>query len=288
MKYKLRVCLSVLALAGTSANAQSQDSGEFSHFNDPVRVYAGGFYPRMESDVRVNGEAVNPPPVNLENVLAVEEGKFVPYAGVKWRISRRHSLEAEYFALNRDGRREIIADPVEVADLIIESGNVNTAFDTSVTRLTYGYSLSRSENSELQIKAGLHVAKFEIGLQLTGAVCDVRLGEMPPGCPAGQSPPVESEDVTAPLPHFGISYGYAFSPTLAAELRAIGFAIEIDNIDGSLLEVSSDLVWKPRQHFGIGVGLRFFRSKVSGSNQELNGEFEFDYYGPTVFVLASF
>ncbi len=35
----------------------------------------------------------------------------------------------------------------------------------------------------------------------------------PPGCPAASSGD-ESESVTAPLPHLGLSYTYAFTPTV--------------------------------------------------------------------------
>ena len=99
---------------------------------------------------------------------------------------------------------------------------------------------------------------------------------------------VESENVTAPLPHFGISWAYAISPTVAAEIRAMGFAIELDNIDGGLLEISGDIVWRPWQHVGFGAGLRYFKSNVKAGNAELNGEFDLEYFGPSIFVVAGF
>jgi len=288
MKLSKSICAFALLLFAMNTFAQSQGSGSFENFHKPIRVYVGGFYPTMTTDISVNGSQVTPPSIVIEDVLGVDDSKFVPYGGIKWHISQKHSLEMEYFQLNRDGFTDLISDPVEVADLIIESGNVATEFDTSVTRLTYGYSLKRTDRMDLQLKAGLHVANFSLGLQLNGNVCDTTLGEMPPGCPAGQSPAAETEDVTAPLPHFGASWAYAMTPTMAAEIRAIGFAIEIDNIDGGLLEVSGDIVWKPNQKFGVGAGLRFFRSNVSGTGTKLNAEIEVDYFGPTVFVMASF
>lgn len=266
---------SVLALSLIALNAfgQAQDSEDYPLLNDPFQIYFGGFYPSMSSEITINGDIAQPPPIGIEDTLGVEEGKFVPLGGFKWRISRRNSLESEVFQLNRDGFVDLFPDPVEVGDLIIESGSATTAFDISVVRLTYGFSIMRSDRMDLQLKAGLHVADLSIGLQLSGAVCDVTLGQSPPGCPAGQTPPVESEEVTAPLPHFGASWRYAFSPTIAAEIRAIGFAIELDNIDGSLLELSGDVIWKPWQNFGLGAGLRYFNANVKGGDSDLNGEF---------------
>lgn len=282
------VSVLTLSLIASNAFAQSSDSGDYPLLNDPFQIYFGGFYPQMTSKITINGDVVNPPPIGIEDTLGVEEGKFVPLGGFKWRISRRNSLELEIFQLNRDGFIDLFPDPVEVGDLIIESGSATTAFDISVARLTYGFSIMRSDRMDLQLKAGLHVADLSIGLQLSGAVCDVTLGQSPPGCPAGQTPPVESEEVTAPLPHFGASWRYALSPTIAAEIRAIGFAIELDNIDGSLLELSGDVIWKPWQNFGLGAGLRYFNVNVKGSGSNLNGEFDLEYVGPSIFVMASF
>jgi hypothetical protein len=228
-------CTMTMMLFAVSAFGQAQQSAEYDRFNDPFRVYVGGFYPSMTSKITINGTNVTPPPLGLEDALGVEDGKFVPWGGAMWHISRRNTVEFEYFQLNRDGFIDLIPDPIEVGDLIIESGSINTAFDISVGRLTYGFSVARSERMDLQIKGGLHIADLSVGLQLMGAVCDVTQGEMPPGCPADQTPPLESEDVTAPLPHFGVSWAYAITPTIAADVQVIGFAIELDNIDGSLV-----------------------------------------------------
>lgn len=275
------------ALFAIAAGAQAQDGGQYAKFNDPFTVYVGGFYPDMSSEITINGQIVNPPPIGVEDVLGVEEGKGTPFGGFKWRISRRNSLEMEYFSLNRDGFVDLISDPVEVGDLIIESGEINTEFDTSVGRLTYGFSLMRSERSDLQLKAGLHIANFSIGVQLAGAVCDVSLGESPP-CPTGQTPPAESEDVTAPLPHFGLSWSYAVTENIFAEVRGIGFAIELDNIDGSIIELSGDVVWYPWRNVGLGAGFRYFDTNVKATSEDLDGEFDFEYFGPSVFVAFSF
>jgi len=284
---RLFFTLTVLLFAVNSL-AQSQESDEYASFNDPFRIYLGGFYPSMTSKITINGSVVNPPPIGVEDTLGVEDGKFVPWGGVNWHISRRNTVEFEYFELNRDGFIDLIPEPIEVSDLIIESGSINTSFDTTVSRLTYGFSIARSERMDLQIKGGLHIADLSVGLQLMGAVCDITLGEMPPGCPTSQTPPLESEGVTAPLPHFGVSWAYALTPTIAASVQAIGFAIELDNIDGSLVELSADLAWQPWRHFGIGAGLRYFNSNVKSGDTDLNGEFDLEYFGPSIAVLVTF
>lgn len=273
---------------GLVTPAVAQDNGEFARFNDRYRVYIGGFAPSLSTDVTINGEIVSPPPIDLEDLLGVSDSDTVLWGGLQWQISQRNALEIEFFQLNRDGFVDLFPDPVEVGDLIIESGSINSVFDFGLTRVTYGFALKRSERMKLQVKGGLHIADISLALQLAGAVCDVQLGEMPPGCPVAQTPPQESEEVTAPLPHFGVSYGYAISENLAARFQVIGFAIEIDNIDGSLLELDADIDWRPWRNIGIGLGLRYFNLNVESKGTNLNGEFDLEYYGPAVFVSGSF
>jgi len=169
---------------------------------------------------------------------------------------------------------------------LIEDGTIDTAFDIAIGRLTYGFSVYRSERSDVQLKAGLHIADMSTALRLSGAICDAQQGETPP-CPV-DSTGTAAEDVTAPLPHFGGAWGYAIAPDWDLNLNLIGFAIELDNIDGSLVEFDADIQWSPWRHFGIGAGLRYFNANVKSKGSELNGEFDFEYFGPAVFIAGSF
>lgn len=276
----------LLSLAG-SPLANAQEDANYDSFNDRYRIYVGGFFPSLSSKIAINGDTETPPPIKVEDVLGIDDDNAVAWAGFQWHISQRNSLEFEYFQLNRSGFINLIPDPVEIGDLIIESGSIDTAFDITISRVTYGFSLVRNERMDVQIQGGLHIADMSIALQLSGAVCDVAMGEMSP-CPTGQTPPLQSEDVTAPLPHFGVSFAYSFTPKIAARIQLIGFALELDSIDGSLVEIDADISWQPWQNFGMGVGLRYFNADVESKGSELNGKFDLEYYGPVVYLSASF
>ncbi len=64
--------------------------------------------------------------------------------------------------------------------------------------------------------------------------------------------------------------------------------MELDDIDGSLVEIDADIAWHPWRNFGFGVGLRYFTLDVESKGSELNGKFDLEYFGPTVYVSASF
>ncbi|MGI9342221.1 MAG: hypothetical protein ACR2QV_05190 [Gammaproteobacteria bacterium] len=282
--------IAAVALVLFAGAASAQDGGTYDQFNDRFRVYLGGFWPDVDSKIGINGDILPPgPPVNIEDTLGVEDGDGVLWGGIQWHISRRNSLEFEFFDLNRDGRVSgTFSPPIQLGDTIIEGGAINTKYDTAVGRLTYGFSIIRNERADVQLKVGLHLAKLEAGVQFAGAICDgTTTPPVPPGCPTAQTS-VEEEDVTAPLPHLGGSFAYAITPAVAFNFQVIGFALELDDIDGSMVEVAADLSWTPWRNFGFGAGMRYFSVEVDSTGSDLNGEFEFDYWGPALYVQSTF
>jgi hypothetical protein len=263
---------------------------DYTMFSDPWRVYVGAFNASVNSEIGINGDIVPPgPPIDVEDVLGVDDSKTVAWGGIAWHFARRHSLELEIFDLNRnDSVSDTFTPPLQVGDLLIENGQISTSYDTNLARLTYGFSVIRSERANLQLKAGLHIASLEVAVQLAGSICDpTTTPPVPPGCPVASSG-ADSQDVTAPLPHFGASFVYVFTPTLAMQVGAKGFAIELDKIDGSIIEIDADVVWQPWRNIGLGAGVRYFNTDVKSKGSDLNGSFKFEYFGPTVYVQATF
>ena len=284
--------LQTFALLGLLAITSSASAdGEYENIGQPFRLYLGGFWPEIDSKIAINSDLTPEPipPVDVEDVLGVTDSKGAVWGGVQWQFTKRQSLELEYFALNREGgRSDTFSPPLNQGDFYIEEGEVSTYYDTALTRLTYGFSVYRSERADFRLKGGLHIMKLGAGVSVSGQICSPStVPAVPPGCPAAQSGNA-SEDVTAPLPHFGASYVYAMTPTLALRLQAIGFAIEIESIDGSIIEFDADVAWQPWQNFGLGAGFRYFNTNVKAGTSKLNGEFDFEYLGPAVYVQATF
>ena len=267
--------------------AHSVVAEDDTNANQPWRFYLGGFSPTVDSKFTINGDIGTPPPLNPEELLGMEDGKTVAWGGVDWNIAKRHSLELEYFQLDRDGARGFDGESIEIGDYIVESGAITSTSSIKLGRLTYGYHVMERERSEIQINAGLHFADFSVAFQMLGNVCDISVGEAPP-CPLISSPVAESESVTAPLPHIGGSYMYNFTNDLAFRFQAIGFAIELDSIEGSILELDADLEWQPWDHVGLGLAVRYFKINFDSNGGDLNGELDYEYVGPALYVSASF
>jgi hypothetical protein len=215
----------------------------------------------------------------------------VLWGGVNWQISRRNFLEIEFANLNRDGSSTVVTDPIKIGDSIARVGaQIDTTFDMTIARLTYGFSVVKKEKMTVRLKAGVHLADFALDVQLSGAVEECETGEIPPDCAVigGQSDQLETSDITFPLPHFGASFEYAITPKLAMRAQALGFALEINNIKGSLLELDADIIYHPWEHVGFGAGFRYFNANVESNGSRLNGEFDFEYFGPVLYGLITF
>jgi hypothetical protein len=290
---KILIVLLVAGMAGAFAGAALADTEESNPMlNTKYSIWLGGFFPKIDSTITINGKVIeNPPELSFENVLGLEDSKSVFWGGASWRISKRNYLEFEFANLNRDGSIQVESDFIEIGDSIARFGaRIDTEFDVTLGRLTYGYSIVKNEKTDIQLKAGVHIADIGASLQLSGAVEECQPGEVPPDCSVigGQTDRLESSDVTLPLPHLGASFAYAFTPKLGLRSQVIGFALKINDIKGSIVEIDADLVYHPWRRFGLGAGFRYFKVNVDSKGSSLNGEFDFQYYGPVAYGIFTF
>jgi hypothetical protein len=67
-----------------------------------------------------------------------------------------------------------------------------------------------------------------------------------------------------------------------------GFSVKVDDIDGTIIEIGADVAWQPWSNIGIGAGVRYFKTDVDSTGADVDGSIEFEYFGPMVYVQASF
>ncbi len=255
--------------------------------NDRFTFYLGGFFPQVSSEIRLDAEIAGGigDTISLEDVLGLEDSKSVLWGGFNWRIARRHFLELEAFQLNRSGSVSAVTDPFQIGGSLVQAGaQAETEFDIGIARLSYGFSFVKDEKKEAAVKGGIHWASLDTVFRLSGAVIDVETG-VPIAAGSTQT---EEGDISAPLPHLGMSFSYAILPKLLARVQVLGFALSVGDYSGLLIDSGFDIAYTPWKHFGFGGGLRFFDLRLEADKKRLDGEFEFDYWGPTLFIVASF
>ena len=285
-------CL-LVGITATFSGPVAADNNKLNSFlNAKYGIWIGGFFPKVDSEVLINGKIIDDGPIlDIEDTLGLTDRKTVLWGGASWRISQRNNLEIEFNNLNRTGSTTVVFEDIQIGDSIAKVGaKIDTTFNLAIGRLTYGYSVVRREKMEVELKAGFHLAATSVKLQLSGAVEVCQPGEVPPDCSAleGSTDQLETQDFALPLPHLGASFSYALLPTLSVRVQAMGFAIEINDYKGALIEFDADVVYEPWQHFGFGVGFRYFNANIKSKGGFLKGEFDYEYFGPVLYGRVSF
>ena len=211
-----RVIASVLfavALILPASRVAADDVTQYSPFlEDTYTLWLGGFFPNLDSQIRIDPDVGAPGDgLDFEDTLGLDDAKSVWFGGFRWRPSLRHLVEFEIIRLNRSGQVAGISEPFNIGEYEIRvGGDIESVFDVTIGRFTYGYSIVSNEKTALNLKAGLHIASFEAVLRLSGTVFqdDVVVGD--PTTVIEQS-----AGINAPLPHFGVSYGHAITPRVA-------------------------------------------------------------------------
>jgi hypothetical protein len=274
---------------GTALAEPIGEDEKYNHMlDDRFSLWIGGFFPNVESEIRLDNVVAGGPgdTISFENFLGLEDSKTTLWGGFRWRISRRNKLEFEFNNLNRSGHVEASTKDIAIGEQIIRgTAKIDTQFDLTLGRLTYGFSVIRKQKHDFAVKAGFHIAGASLKIDAFGQVENINTGEVI----SGQAVPVETDEYTLPLPHLGLSYTYAFTPKWGLRAQAIGFALKINDIKGAMAEIDLDLHYQRWKYVGIGGGFRYWDLSVEDTGDSfLTGEFEYKYWGPALYVLGSF
>ena len=266
---------SVLAASGTDGNKSGFLTDEFY-------IVIGGYFPTVDSDIRLDApDGSRGTDFDLEDDLGLDETTATGFGYFRWRFAPRHRVELEVFALNRDGT-SVATKPFRIGNVTGDVGvRLDSSFDITIGRITYGYSFIHDSKQELGILAGLHLADASASIAMQG---DLTIG----GTAFTNSAAKQGGDLVLPLPHIGGYYSYAFTPKLTGSVNVLAFYLDVGDVRGGLLEVDGTLHYKITKHFGIGGGLKYFDLDVVDSTDSFRGEFELRFLGPTLFLTGHF
>jgi hypothetical protein len=280
----LAVILALVSAVSTeTALAASEESSAPSSLMDQEFVLAiGGFFPRVQSTVTLTSPRGFGKETNGED-LGLDKDTTSAWISFDWRFKPRHQFQAEWFQINRDGRRT--ADrPFEIGDTTIGVGaSVDSEIKFNVGRLTYGYSFFRDEKLDVAFLVGAHFATVKATVTAAG---NVSVNGTPI---TGRSRTESSSTKTFPLPHIGGSATYEFTPKLTGEFSLLVFALDLGDYSGSLLETDAFMAYQLTKHFGIGGGLKYVNLNLkANTSRGGSAAYNFKFFGPAIFGYASF
>lgn len=254
----------LLALLGTAVSCAAADRPLYSRFHALI----GGFFPTVATQARLNaGHTVEGTQIDFESELGLEGNVASPRLGLLWRITRRSGISASYFQLNRDGTDTASID-IKWGDISIPAdAPVYSKMDTEVLTLSYTYAFVQRPKWELAVSGGLHVTRFEATIQ--------RLDD-----PAQ----TDGGTVTAPLPVVGLVGGFDFGKRWTMLGKSRFFALDVGDYKGRILELSAFAQYAFSKHVGIAAGLDFFETDLESEDDGFQGEIQWSYFGPGVYL----
>lgn len=196
MRRILGSILACVLTVGSSQLAAEESAYAGSVLDDEFFLIVGGFFPSIDSSVQVDSSSGIPGTgLDFEDQLGLESSASSPYLYFRWRYHPVHRIELEYYRLLRDGTRAAQA-PFRIGDVTGDVGvGIQSKFDVTIARLTYGYDIFKEDKWEFGILAGAHVTSARASFAFSGNVTVDSFGSVSGGVAT------EEADITFPLPH---------------------------------------------------------------------------------------
>lgn len=241
---------------------------------------AGSYFQRYDTTVRVkdsNGGAF----LNLEDDLGYDSDDSGLWLGGHWRFAKRHRLGLSYF----DSKRSVTAIAQEDIDIgedetIPAGAGYESDFRIRVVPLQYAYSFVQNDKFELAGTVGMHW--YAIDYDIGGAAG------------IGNTTVSDSVDVEAdaPMPLLGLGFDYYITRRWHLNMLGEVFYLAVSagdlNFEGSVLNTRIGTEYWLWDRVGIGAALNWFSLNVSVDDSQWNGDLEYDYWGPQVYVTARY
>lgn len=254
-----------------------------SRFDAEFALAVGGFFPRIESSVSLGpssgGSGEN---IDLEDTLGLDDASTSAWINFNWRFFPRHQLQVEWFQLNRDGSRSA-DEQFTIGDTTVFAGaGVSTKANLDLGRVTYGYSIIRNERFDLSFLIGAHIATTKATVTANGSIAIN-------GVPVVSGSSTESSSTyTFPLPHIGGEIAYKLTPRWTAQFSMLLFALDLGDYSGSLFQFDALASYQFTKHFGFGAGLKYFNLDLEAETDRVSAGYDYEFFGPAVFVYTNF
>ncbi len=247
----LGVVLAVIVLStGAGPRLEAAESAEAAEagkkyplMSDKFFFTLGSFLTDFKTSASVGVGGVFGTFIQFEDDLGLDDDDTLFRVDGFYRFNERHSLDFGFWTFNRSGEA-FIDEPIEFDGTTFEiTGIIRSEFDTSWLRLGWRYSFLRNERGEAGLSLGLSTYKFDIALE-----GDVMIGMTTTRERA-------EDDLIAPVPTFGMFINYAITPRVIVKLNAKFLDLQIDDIDGKVIDTTFLIEWYFSRHVGVGLGI---------------------------------
>ena len=253
----------LLSLAGAAA-AQTDEPPPFS-------VSLGVFFTDRDTDTRIDAATDTGTEVDLEEDLGFDRSDSVFRLDGYWRFATNHRIDVSAFDLSRDAVKVIDRD-ITIGDTVYPiDTEVTGKLDLNIYKAAYTWMFRNEGRSFLGASAGLYIA--DIGTQFAGPLGLVDR---------------EKNDITAPLPVFGLRGAWQMSERWALRGSAELFVFEYDAFDGSLYDVFAGVDYSMTEKLSLGLGFNSVRFDLGFDDDRLHGAVDWSYAGGMLYLKFDF
>jgi hypothetical protein len=223
-----------------------------------------------DTDLRIDQNLATPgTQINAEDDLGLDDSDLLPLAEITLLPGERHLVRLSGFGMRRSTQKAITRTIVFDDQTYLPGEIVNSTLNMTSVGLTYGYSVVKLQQIDVALTFGIQVIEVE-----ANAVVRSRTVRDP-------------ETGVTPLPLAGIEGRYDFNERWSTEARLQYLSIELDEINGSVMDARASLTWRKNPYLVFGLGYRLFGVEVDSRDVDTPGRVDMNMSGPLLFMRAS-
>lgn len=248
--------IAIFALAGMAAHAETD------YLWPRFSVDAGALSLSTQDEIRLNGELeILGRPVDFQTDFGLPDSKTALGLRLDWAFADRHSVDLQYYSLDRDASRSILRE-VEIGNIEFPIGaSASASFKTTTIESSYTYWFLRNESFGLGGSFGLVYLGLDAGVSARG--------QFGPGGSTVSRSISESTDV--PVPMIGMAVkGSPFRRLVLFAYGRILPSVSVGDYDGSAGSFGAGANYFLFGPLAVGASFNgtYYRAGIDTSNWE--------------------
>jgi len=272
----LFLCFAVFATVFILPGPVQAEEEGWGPGQDKWKFELGGYFPSINTELQIDG--IDPgDDLDLEDKLGFSDDEAIWRLDGYWRFFKKHRLGFGYYGFNRDASITLDEELVIGDEVFPIGAQVNSELNLGFYSFDYMYSYFQGEKWELSAGLGVYWVDFEFsaaGKLVTG---EDEFEEF-----------FENTDFNGPLPYLKLAFEYYITPKWLAIIKGGFFALEVGDVDGTLVNLGAKIEYQFTRTFGLGLGYDGFRIDVTFDDSELRSDLIYKYHGIQAYGILRF
>jgi hypothetical protein len=246
---------------------------------DKFIISAGLYSPLNNVSFSVNGTAIDRESENIDfdEYFNLDDFQNTFSLTFTWRFAKNWNLSADYFRITRQND-VVLKEDIQWRDVTFRKGTgVEGGFGFALYRVFVGRVIARGNHYEIGGGLGVHTINISPFIEGQAYIND-------------QDFEIERHEVstTLPLPNIGLWIIYAPTPKLSVSAKIDWFGIKIDNVSGSLWDITPTINYQVFRNVGISAGYKYLNFGIDIDMDRWQGGFGLQFQGPTLSIFGNF